>query len=191
MKKIISIAVFPVMLFSLVLFSACEPKADEPDEAAKADLVVVDNEFFTMEVPEGWAEGDAPAGIIKIFYNDAESGDSRAKLMGFKDSFSIALDSKTTLGEDYKEGIKATLGQVLPQATFSDGECFQVDGYDACTIVLDLVQNEIHLMMHLVGIEGEGSDVWLITLTTTEPDYDSSLAVMKGMLENFDLHSVQ
>ncbi|MFH1533406.1 MAG: hypothetical protein ABID64_00565 [Nitrospirota bacterium] len=197
MKKIISIAIFPAILASLVLFTACGSKIgdviDDGDMIDDEDVsVVVDNDFFRLEAPGEWTEGETPLGVINIFYSDVESGDSRANLMNFKDSFSIVLDSKTNLGEDYIAGIKETLLPVLPGATYSNDECFvQVGEYDACSFEIDILQNEINLKLLMVAIEGAGSDVWLITYTTTETDYDVASAILDDILDNFELKSVE
>lgn len=184
MKKFISIVIFPAILASLVLFSACGSEVEDVS-------VVVDNDFFRLEAPGEWTEGEPLPGVINIFYSDAESGDARANLMNFKDSFSIVLDSKTNLGEDHMAGIKETLSSVLLGATYSGDKCFKVGEDDACSFEIDILQNEINLKLLLVAIEGAGSDVWLITYTTTVTDYDGALAILDDILDSFELHSAE
>ncbi len=194
MKKFISIAVLPAILVSLVLFTACG--SEDADDASVADdvsvadeeSIVVDNDFFRLEVPGGWVAGEPLPGVINIFYSNVDSGDARANLMNFKDSVSVVLDSKTTLGEDHMTGIKDVLLTVLPGATYSNDKCFEVDGHDACSFEIDMFQNEINLKMVVVAIEGAGSDVWLVTYTTTAPDYEGALVILDEILANFELN---
>jgi len=160
---------------------------DRP-QVANNELRLVAKDAFSLEAPANWKESPAlMPGISLMMVNGAETSDRpEVKKINFKSYFSV---SYATLGEktleQYTDGLKDKLTQMVAGITFQDLEPTVIDGRPTKVFSADLTQQGVDFKLLMFVAEGKNKDVWLISFNTLATDLSGYQALFYGVATSF------
>ncbi|MFH1284466.1 MAG: hypothetical protein ABIH78_02645 [Candidatus Peregrinibacteria bacterium] len=162
--------------------SAC---AKDVRDDVKGNIVLKDG--FSIEVPEGWTETDAPMGTVMMAVDTSSvPSDERAREINFQNYFNVSMNSKEGLGDEgLQKVLKDQLVQTMPGVEFFSEKTFQVNTNDAYSFEITVRQNEIDFRILMVMVNGKENDVWMMSFNTVAADWDRDVPVFQSVVDSF------
>jgi len=144
---------------------------------------------FSISVPQGWQETQAPTGVSAIVVNASEEiTDPAAQEVNFRSYLSVSRDSlKGKSKEEYIEDVKSSLGQLSPTVNFTEDKQIMVGEKEAEAMEVEITQQEVNFKVLLVLVWGEGEDVWVMGFNTTEDKWNEYSSLFYQIAATFQI----
>lgn len=176
MKKSILIIVVAVIIIAGAALFYFRDKLPgfKPEGGSRDKQNVLEKNGFSIDLPEGWVEVEAPIGASATAIDSNEKiTDVKAQRINFRSYFSVIYDN---LGqrtkEQYCQEIKDSLKDAFPGIVFSREENSMIDNKNAYFLEAEFTQKEVDFYVMLAINMGE-KDVWIISFNTLKSSWDN------------------
>jgi len=142
---------------------------------------------FSIEIPEGWAESAASAGVSAIVVNAGEEvTDPAAEKINFRTYYAVTYDvlgGKTQ--EEYPQYFKEALEESVPGIEFvAEGA---LEGKDAYAIQADISQQGADFRIWFVIYKGEGDGIWIVSFNTPKSSWEGYKDLFYRVAASFEV----
>lgn len=136
--------------------------------AGEENVLIKDS--FSISIPQGWEETQAPMGVSAIAVNTSEEvNDPAAQKINFRSYLSVSYDSLQGKNkEEYIKYVKSSLEQLSTDVNFIEDKQIMVGGKEAQAMEIEIIQQGVNFKVLLVLIWGENEDIWVMGFNTTK-----------------------
>ena len=147
------------------------------------------NDYFSINLPQGWKGVPAPVGISAMAINtNEEINDPVAKKMNFKSYLAIIFDSlQERSKEEYVEYTKNTLEQTFSALKIVSDRQILVNGEEARAIEIELTEQGCDFKTLIVLVWGKSGDVWQISFNTTMGKWEEYQSLLNQTINSFQV----
>jgi hypothetical protein len=161
----------------------------EQEQEEEMSFKVVAEDEFDIEVPSTWYRFTPPEGL-KLYLADQgeETIDPATEKDGFKSYLAVTYDvrGEKTLSE-FVEYVKGVLAEQIADITFAENKLMVIEGRSAIALEASITQEGYNFKTLLVVVEGEGEDIWTMSLNTSEARWEQIKDTFYQIAESFKL----
>lgn len=187
-KKTLIISVILVVVLVAIIavyFFVLKPSAVENTETPKD---VVENEFYSVKLPEGWIEIDpvfeSSAMVIK---QEEQINDTNAREISFRSYYSVLQGVYDKENEqEYLKEIKDSLKQSFAGITTTNEETRETDNGKIYFIESKFNQQDIDFRV-LLAVNIKGENIWIISFNTIEEKWEEYKDLFYQVAESFKI----
>jgi len=168
MQKNLIIFIGIILFLILIAFGLYFFQGKEETQEQEKEKNILNKEYYSIEVPEGWEETRGVPGISAMIANlNEENADPAVAKIGFKSYFAVAYEgSKERNMQEFIDYSKEQLEQGGTGITITSEEEITIDSREAYLMQGELEQQGAKFKAFIVIIKGNGDDMWFITFNT-------------------------
>lgn len=139
----------------------------------KIGNATLNKEGFSIMLPNGWRETQAPLGAALLAYNAQEQiTDPALKKINFRSYYSVSYDQmKSQTLKDYAATVKNSLSQLMPGVKFNTESSWTFGSNKGYKLDMDISDKGADFKVLMVLISGNQTDVWVISFNTTKDNW--------------------
>jgi hypothetical protein len=144
---------------------------------------------FEINIPAGWIKAPLSEGIAAMAIASKENVvDPAAQKLNFKSYVAINHDIPQQKSMDeYIQAAKTDLQNNIPGVVISEGQDTEINGMQARSIEIEMVQQEAEFKVVLTVIKGNLDDFWVISFNTTKISWDSYKEIFSASVNSFKI----
>jgi len=184
---IIGIIIIILIGIGLAFYFSQDKEIDGADKTNEKNILTQD--YFSIEIPEGWEETRGIPGISAMIANlNEENEDEEVLEMGFKSYFAIAYERN--IDRTMEEFVEYTKNELIESGAgikIISEENIIINSREAYLIEGELEQQGVNFKAFVAIIEGHGDDMWFITFNTALNGWERYQGLFNEVFQSFTL----
>lgn len=150
---------------------------------------VIETDYFQLNLPSGWeTQEPAPENFVLTAYRKESSKDPLARKINYKTSLYIAreeLNDKSM--SEYIKLLKEGVQKKKENVIFRSENETSFNNHKAYFLDVELKENNIEFKSIFGVIQGENSEVWIMSFNTPKLDWDITAPQFYSILNSFEI----
>ena len=185
---IIGAVIIGAGVYYFVFYSSPSNSQHPQNQQAATQAQMVDRPQYSVSVPEGWVEVQAPTGASTMVVNALEQQtDPNLQKINFRTYYSVSYDMSSSTLADYVKLNKNSLTQLIQGVTFSNEKEVTINGRDAYSMDMQLTQQGVDFKVKMVTFRGNGNDIWILALNTVPAYWDGYQDTFNQVINSFTI----
>jgi len=187
-KKTLIIAIGLIIILAglvLIYFFALKPSIVGNTETQKD---IVENEFFSVKLPEGWIEIDPVfESSVMVIKQEEQINNAKAQEINFRSYYSVlqgAYDKESE--QDYLSEVKNSLKQSFTGIIVSNEEVRETENGKIYLIESKFNQQDIDFRV-LLSVSIKDQNAWIVSFNTLEEKWEEYKNLFYQIAESFKI----